>query len=103
MDLYPTLRLMIDPLRTLSLRTIIPATMTTTVMCISKVLRFGHWVQACTERRDVEIKRMAAELETCDHSEQATLQHRAETHENIILQLHEQVVASATACCQARL
>lgn len=48
-------------------------------------------IQAGLERRDAEIRRLAALLESCDSSQNIALKHRAETHENIILQLHGQV------------
>ncbi|KAK9807113.1 hypothetical protein WJX73_006595 [Symbiochloris irregularis] len=49
--------------------------------------------QAGLERRDGEIQRLAGLLERCDASDALALKHRAETHENIILQLHAQVAA----------
>lgn len=48
-------------------------------------------LQAGLKRRDAEIQRLASLLESCDTSNNAALKHRAETHENIILQLHAQV------------
>ena len=48
-------------------------------------------VQAGIERRDGEIRRLAQQVEGCDHGSHVTLLQRAETHENIILQLHQQV------------
>lgn len=62
-------------------------------MCILHSLRIAACllVQAGLERRDAEIQRLGVQLEGIDRSDQALMLQRAETHENIILQLHQQV------------